>query len=349
MRNSKKISITPKTTVKEAIETIDKGVMQIALVVENDRLLGTITDGDIRRGFLKGLSLEDTIEVLYNKTPFTGTPNMTREDLVQLALTRKVKQLPILDKNGRLIGIEYIDDYLKGPEKPNAVVLMAGGLGTRLRSLTVDKPKPMLTVGSKPILETILESFSHYGFRHFYFSVNYKAEKIREYFMDGSRHGVNIEYLTETTRLGTAGPLSLLPKNITEPFIVMNGDLLTNVNFERLLNYHLLTKADGTICVREYKLQIPYGVVETEGASISSITEKPTQNFFVNAGIYVLNPTTLQLIPESSSYDMPQFFQDLIAKKHKVCSFPITDYWMDIGQPNDFDLANSEYEEFFDV
>jgi len=349
MRNSKKISISPEATIKEAIETIDRGVMQIALVVENDRLLGTMTDGDIRRGFLSGRTLTDKIEGLYNTTPLTGTLDQAREDIVQLALTRGIKQLPILDDTGKLIGVEYIDDYLRGPKKSNTIVLMAGGLGSRLRPLTADTPKPMLTVGSKPILETILESFSSYGFHNFYFSVNYKAEKIREYFNDGSQYGVNINYLNETTRLGTAGALSLLPKEIDEPIIVMNGDLLTNVNFERLLNYHLLAEADATMCVREYKLQIPYGVVETEGATIQTIIEKPTQNFFVNAGIYVLSPAALEQIPENKHFDMPQLFQTLIEQKHKICSFPITDYWMDIGQPNDFDQANSEYDEVFDV
>ena len=349
MRNCKRISISPHSTIKEAIESIDKGVMQIALVVEDDCLLGTITDGDIRRAFLNGSTLDDKIEGLYNTTPLTGRNNQSQEDLIQLALTRGVKQLPILDEDGRLIGIEYIDDYLRGPEKPNCVVLMAGGLGTRLRPLTVETPKPMLTVGSRPILETILDSFSRYGFRRFYFSVNYKAEKIREYFKDGSQYGVNISYLSEKDRLGTAGALSLLPQDISEPIIVMNGDLLTNVNFEQLLNYHLLANADATMCVREYSLQIPYGVVETEGARIQSIQEKPTQNFFVNAGIYVLSPNALQLIPQESYFDMPQLFQSLVKNDLKACSFPITDYWMDIGQPHDFDQANSEYDEVFDV
>ncbi len=349
MRNSKKISISPQATIKEAIETIDKGVMQIALVVENARLIGTITDGDIRRGFLNGRSLTDKIEGLYNTAPLTGALGQTSEDLVQLALARGIKQLPILDDDGKLVGIEYIDDYLRGPEKPNAIILMAGGLGTRLRPLTADMPKPMLTVGTKPILETILESFSHYGFRNFYLSVNYKADKIRNYFKDGGQYGVNINYLTETTKLGTAGALSLLPNNIKDPIIIMNGDLLTNVNFERLLNYHLLAKAEATMCIREYKLQIPYGVVKTEGATIQEIIEKPTQNFFVNAGIYVLRPSALKLIPANSFFDMPQLFQNLIDEKRKACSFPITDYWMDIGQPNDFKRANSEYDEIFDV
>jgi dTDP-glucose pyrophosphorylase len=349
MRNHKKISLPPQATIRDALETIDKGVMQIALVVVAGKLLGTITDGDIRRAFLAGCTLEDPIEGLYNRDPLTGRPELTREDLVQLALTRGVKQLPIVDHDGVLLGIEYIDDYLRGPQKENAVILMAGGLGTRLRPLTAETPKPMLTVGSKPILETILESFAHHGFRNFYFSVNYKADKIREYFKDGSRYGVNISYLNETNRLGTAGALNLLPDLPQEPFFVMNGDLLTNVNFERLLNYHLLADASATMCVREYNLQVPYGVVDTEGALITKITEKPTQNFFVNAGIYVLNPSTLSHIPQGRNFDMPQLFQQLIADQAKVCSFPITDYWMDIGQPHDFDRANSEYDEVFDV
>lgn len=349
MRNHKNISIPPQATIKDALEAIDKGVMQIALIVTGNTLLGTITDGDIRRAFLAGHNLADPIEGIYNSTPLTGSPALTREDMVQLALTRGVKQLPIVDENGLLVGIEYIDDYLRGPQKENAVVLMAGGMGTRLRPLTAETPKPMLTVGSKPILETILESFAHHGFHNFYFSVNYKAEKVREYFKDGSQYGVHISYLNETTRLGTAGALSLLPDMQNQPFFVMNGDLLTNVNFERLLNYHLLAKASATMCVREYKLQIPYGVVTTEGAQIKDITEKPTQNFFVNAGIYVLNPEILERIPKDQYFDMPQLFQKIIGDNKKVCSFPITDYWMDIGQPHDFDRANSEYDEVFDV
>lgn len=349
MRNAKKISISSLATIREALEVIDKGVMQIALIVEGDRLLGTITDGDIRRGFLKGLGLPDRIEPLYNRTPITGRINQSREDLAQLALAHGIKQLPMIDDDGKLIGIEFIDDYLRGPTKPNAVILMAGGLGTRLRPLTADIPKPMLTVGSKPILETILESFSRYGFQNFYFSVNYKAEKIREYFKNGNQYGVDITYLNETERLGTAGALSLLPKNLNDPIIVMNGDILTNVNFEHLLNYHLLAGAEATMCVREYKLQVPYGVVQTKGATISEIKEKPTQKFYVNAGIYVLNPKVLKLIPADTHVDMPHLFQTLIDSDNKACSFPIKDYWMDIGQPNDFEQANSEYAEVFDV
>ncbi len=349
MRSAKKLSVRPEATIRQVLETIDTGNMQIALVVDDNLLLGTITDGDIRRGFLKGKGLEDSINGLYNPNPVKGYLSQPKEDLVQLALARGVKQLPMVDDSGQLVGIEIVDDYLRISEKPNKIILMAGGLGTRLRPLTVDTPKPMLTVGAKPILETIIESFCRYGFRNFYLSVNYKAEKIRDYFGDGSKQGVKIDYLNEKTRLGTAGALGLLPKDIDAPIIVMNGDLLTNINFEHLLNYHLLTGADATMCVREYEFQVPYGVVHTEGATIQGITEKPTHQFYVNAGIYVLNPATLNIIPPGEFFDMPQLFEKLIQNKQKTCSFPIREYWMDIGQPNDFEQANSDYGEVFHV
>lgn len=349
MRSAKKLSVQPESTIRQVLEIIDAGNMQIALVVRDSLLVGTITDGDIRRGFLKGKCLDDSIEGLYNPNPVKGYLSQPKEDLVQLTLARGVKQLPMVDDDGKLVGIEIIDDYLRITEKPNAVVLMAGGLGTRLRPLTVDTPKPMLTVGSKPILETIIESFSRYGFRNFYLSVNYKAEKIRDYFGDGGKLGVSINYLNEKKRLGTAGALGMLPKNINCPIIVMNGDLLTNVNFEHLLNYHLLTGADATMCVREYEFQVPYGVVQTEGATIQSITEKPTHQYYVNAGIYVLNPQVLDFVPQAEFFDMPKLFERLIQNKSKTCSFPIREYWMDIGQPHDFDQANSEYDGVFDV
>lgn len=349
MRSVKNISVPTNATIRQVLEKINLGNMQIAFVVDNDLLLGTVTDGDIRRGFLNGMGLDDSIENLYNANPVKGYLSQPKENLVQLALARGVKQLPMIDDSGKLVGVEIVDDYLRVNKKPNAVVLMAGGLGTRLRPLTANTPKPMLTVGSKPILETIIENFSRYGFHNFYLSVNYKAEKIREYFGDGQSQGVSITYLNETKRLGTAGALNMLPEDLDTPIIVMNGDLLTNINFEHLLNYHLLTEADATMCVREYDFQVPYGVVHAEGAVIQSIVEKPTYQYYVNAGIYVLNPSVLKHIPSGENFDMPQLFDTLIEHQQKACSFPVHEYWMDIGQPNDFEKANDEYEEFFHV
>ncbi|MDH3346506.1 MAG: nucleotidyltransferase family protein [Desulfobulbaceae bacterium] len=349
MRKPNKIILTADSSIREAITVIDRGVMQIALVLDNGKLLGTITDGDIRRGFLNGKTLDDSIEDLYNRQPVKGFVNHDPEDIIQLALARGVKQIPIVDEENTLLGIEYIDDYLRVSEKPNLVVLMAGGLGTRLRPLTETTPKPMLNVGQKPILETIIESFNRYGFRNFLLSVNYRAEQIQQYFDDGKRFGVSIRYITEKKRLGTAGALSLLPERPQHPILVMNGDLLTGLNFEHLLNYHVHAKADATMCVRDYEFQVPFGVVNTQGAKIRTIVEKPSHHFYVNAGIYVLQPSAIELVPQDSFYDMPQLYQDLIDAGKKVCSFPVKEYWLDIGRPTEFEQAQNEYAEHFDV
>ncbi len=349
MRRATRLVLSPAATIRQALEVIDKGVMQIALVVENEQLLGTVTDGDIRRAFLAGRQLDDPIAGIYNENPVKAPVNMSREDLLQLALARSVKQIPVVDALGTLLGIECVDDYLRVTEKPNLVVLMAGGLGTRLRPLTENLPKPMLAVGPKPILETIIESFARCGFRRFLISVNYRAEQICDYFQQGERLGVQISYLRESRRLGTAGALSLIEEKLEHPFLVMNGDLLTGLNFEHLLNYHLLTGADATMCVRDYELQVPFGVVQVQGAVIRGIEEKPVHHFYVNAGIYVLQPWVRDLVPADTFYDMPQLYQRLVDEGRKVCSFPVKEYWMDIGRPSEFERASSEYDEHFDV
>ena len=226
---------------------------------------------------------------------------------------------------------------------------MAGGLGTRLRPLTQDTPKPLLKVGNKPILETIIENFAKYGFVNITISVNYKADMIKEYFGDGSALGVNIDYIEESKRLGTAGALSLIKERPQEPFFVMNADLLTNVNFEHLLDFHLLERSVATMCVREYDYQVPYGVIETDGSLITSIKEKPLHKFFVNAGIYTLSPQVFEYIPKDEFYDMPTLFEDIIANNLKSVSFPIHEYWLDIGRMEEFEQAQNEYNEVFSV
>jgi dTDP-glucose pyrophosphorylase len=348
MRKITSIALPPGSSIREAIQVIDRGEMQIALVTDEGRLLGAVTDGDIRRGFLQGRGLEDPIDGLYQKEPVTAHVNQLKEDILQLALSRGVKQIPIIDDEGVLVGIEYINDYLLVTEKPNTVLLMAGGLGTRLRPLTDKTPKPMLTVGSKPILETIVTSLARYGFRNFLLSVNYKAEQIKDYFQDGARFGVHIEYVVEKQRLGTAGALSLVSTPQENPIIVMNGDLLTGLNFEHLLNYHLHADADATMCVRDYEFQVPFGVVQTNGARIVSIEEKPAHHCYINAGIYVLNPEIIDRVPADTFYDMPQLFQQLIEEGQKVCSFPVKEYWLDIGRPQEFEQAQVEYEKYLD-
>jgi NDP-sugar pyrophosphorylase family protein len=260
---------------------------------------------------------------------------------------RGIKHIPVVDQEYRVVDLYIYDRLDEEDKKENLVILMAGGLGTRLRPLTDHAPKPLLRVGDKPILETILQEFIEHQFVNFYFSVNYKAEQIKAYFQDGSRWNVNIRYIDETKRLGTAGALSLLPEEPTKPVIIMNGDLLTKVNFNHLLSFHEQNGMSATMCVREMEYQIPYGVVKTSDHRLVSIEEKPVSHYFVNAGIYVLNPEVLPLIPKDTYYDMPSLFDQLLERGFEVGVFPVREYWLDIGRMSDYEKANREYLEEF--
>ena len=348
MKNIKNIKLKQNATIKEALGIIDSGAMQIALVVDdNDKLLGTLTDGDIRRGILRGLDLDSSIETIVFKEPAIAKISSTKEEILKLALSRKLHKIPVVDDNGRVLGIKEIEELVEPKIKTNRVILMVGGLGTRLRPLTQDTPKPMLKVGNKPILQTIVEKFAEYGFVNITMCVNFNASIIRDYFGDGKEFGVNIDYVLEEKRMGTAGALSLLKERPSEPFFVMNGDLLTNVNFEHIFNYHTLHKATATMCVREYDYEVPYGVVKMNDNKITAIAEKPVQKFFVSAGIYMLSPEILDLIPKNEFYDMPALFEKLIKLSKNVISFPIREYWLDIGRMEEYQRANEEYKEVF--
>lgn len=348
MKIINKIKLTPDSTIKEALKIIDSGAIQIAIVVDKeDKLLGTITDGDIRRGILNNLSLDDSIKTLIFKNPTTAKISDTKEDILKKALAKKLHQIPIVDDLNRVISIKEIGELVRPQTKSNKVLLMVGGLGTRLRPLTENTPKPMLKVGNRPILQTIVEKFAEYGFINITMCVNYKSQIIKDFFGDGSQFGVNIEYILEEERMGTAGALSLLDSTPSEPFFVMNGDLLTNVNFENLHDYHLNNKSIATMCVREYDFQVPYGVVNLDDNKIMSIEEKPVHKFFVSAGIYMLSPQALKYIPENKFYDMPTLFEKLIQMNEKIVSFPLREYWLDIGRIEEFEKANNEYSEVF--
>ena len=340
--------VGPDATIRSAIEAIDKGALRVALVVDQDRRLrGLVTDGDIRRGILRGISLEDPVTEVMNAAPKVVQGERNREQLVHLMTSRGYQQLPILDEDGRVIGIDLLDDLIQPETRPNPVVLMAGGLGTRLRPLTEDCPKPMLRVGAKPILETIIEHFRAHGFRRFYVSVNYKADMITDHFGDGSQWGVSIEYLHEPGRLGTAGSLSLLPERPQHPVLVMNGDVLTKINVNHLLDYHHSHRAVATMGVGEYHFQVPYGVVQVDHHQIVELEEKPIHRALINAGIYVLEPHALDHIPPGTFFDMPTLFNRLIELKHETAAFPIREYWMDIGRHADFDRAQGEFHAIF--
>lgn len=325
----------------EAVTTLDSSALQIILVVDADnRLLGTLTDGDVRRGIIRGVPLDAPVSSIMQKSPTTAKSSDSRERMLSVMRGLKLKQLPILDGLGQVIGLCTVDDILtQGEPRENWVVLMAGGQGVRLRPLTEKTPKPLLKVGEKPLLETILQKFLIQGFRKFYISVNYKAEMIQEYFGDGSDWGAEIRYLEEEGPLGTAGPLSLLPQAPEHPVLVMNGDLLTDVNFGAMLNFHHEQGALATMGVREYEIQVQFGVVETEGARITSINEKPVHRFLINGGIYVLSPEAISHIPKGKPMDMPQVFNHLTANGDCTVVFPIVESWLDIGRIEDLQQA----------
>lgn len=345
MNRWKEIVVTENQTLLETMKIIDKTSLQFAVVVDKDHhLLGTVTDGDIRRGILRGEGLEVPITSIMNAHPTSAKSGLSTTKYKQLMRTKKLKQLPIVNEVNQLVDILFIDTF-DTPKNKNQVVLMLGGLGTRLRPLTNNIPKPMLKVGNKPIIETIIDGFKQYGYTNFIFSVNYKKEVIQDYFQTGESFGITIDYIEEQKRMGTAGALSLLENRPTEPFFVMNGDLLTQINFDQLMQFHLEHQSVATMCVREYEYQVPYGVIETDGTDLVSIKEKPIHRSFVNAGIYVLSPEVFDYIPVDTFYDMPTLFETLIEHGKKTSAFPIHEYWLDIGQVDDFNRANEEYKE----
>lgn len=349
MSGWRSVCVPPWASIHETVRVIDAGAQQIALVVEADgRLAGVVTDGDVRRGILNGVALDSPVADIMNREPIRVSEGVEASLVLGLMKQRRIHQVPVVDASGVLVGLETLDELLQPMVRDNPVVLMAGGLGTRLAPLTHDRPKPMLNVGDRPILETILQNFIDYGFHHFYISVNYKAEMIQGHFGDGRRWGVKIEYLHERERLGTAGSLSLLPARPDCPLLVMNGDIMTRVNFDALLDFHLRHQAVATLGVREFSHTIPYGVVRMQDNRLVSLVEKPVEKVFVSAGIYVLDPSVLDLVPTGRYLDMPTLFQQVMDRCMPALGFPIHEYWLDIGRMEDFERAHADYWSVFD-
>lgn len=337
-------------SLAEAIRVLEGTPYKICLVTdERERLLGTITDGDVRRAILRGNNLDAPARNAMMTTPTTGLQGDSPETLRDLMIKLDLSQIPILDSQGRVAGLVTRKALAHaGEPRDNWVVLMAGGLGNRLRPLTEDLPKPLLRVGRKPLLETILETLRSHEFRNFYISVNYKGEMIKDHFGDGGKWKCNIRYLEERDRLGTAGALSLIEDAPTQPLLVMNGDVLTNVDFSSLLDFHAEQGAKATMCVREFDFQVPYGVVNIDEHRITGIVEKPVHSFFVNAGIYVIDPSLLELVPKSGGIDMPDLFSKALELGMPTAAFPIREYWTDIGRIDDFHRANGDYASIFE-
>ena len=350
MHDWHKAIIKYNETMRTAVEVLNRESLRIVMVIdESERLIGTVTDGDIRRGLIKHMSMDAVITEIMFKDPTVVTVKDSKDVVLDKMKKLDLLQIPIVDRDRKIVGLETIQHLLEKNRYENPVVLMAGGFGKRLQPLTNDTPKPLLKVGTKPILENILDQFIEAGFHNFYISTHYRAEMIREYFGDGVDWNVTIRYIHEDTPLGTAGGLGLLPANLTKlPILMMNGDLLTKIDFEQLLNFHLEEGGDATMCVREYDFQVPYGVVKANRYNVTSIEEKPVHKFFVNAGIYVLSSSILDMIDGVNYLDMPQLLEKKIEDSGQVNMFPVHEYWLNIGQMEQFDQAQQDSQKLLD-
>jgi dTDP-glucose pyrophosphorylase len=333
-------------SLREVMAVIDAAELQIALVVDGgNRLKGVITDGDIRRALLRGMTLEAPARDFMTRHPKTASPDMKQSAIERLMHTHSLQQIPVVDEYGTIVSLALHGRMLPLDRIDNEVVLMVGGLGSRLGALTKRIPKPLLRLGDKPILEIIVDGLLTEGFYRFRFAVNYRAELIERHFGNGRRWGAEIEYLREPKRLGTCGALSLITDPPTEPFLVMNGDIISKVSFKELVQYHNAHGGAATIVVREYSVQIPFGVAHLDDRRVYALSEKPTERFFVNGGVYVLDPACLALVPKDTYFDMTTLLEKLLERDMGVYSFLVGGHWLDIGGAADLQQAHAEFEE----
>ncbi len=338
----------PETTIHQLIVRFTRMTPQIGLVVDERRcLLGTVTDGDIRRGLLRGLATDLPVSEIMNTSPRVFRFGEPQGNILAFMRRERVQHVPIVDFAGRVVDLLTIDSLLQPRPQDMPVVLMAGGKGLRLRPLTETLPKPMLDVGGRPILETIVRQLSAAGFSNFHISVNYHADIIQRFFGDGSAFDVNVNYIEEAEPLGTAGPLSLLPRDLDKPVLVMIADVLTKIDPARMIAFHTQNRGSATMAVREHEVQVPYGVVDLENHQIVGLREKPIERYYINAGIYILSPEARRLIPAGVAYDMPALFDACNAAGLKALAYPVREYWVDIGRLDDFQRANDEYASVF--
>jgi dTDP-glucose pyrophosphorylase len=339
-----KLILESDKLITDALKILNLAAEKIVFIVDTGRKLkGTVTDGDIRRAILNNIDVHSSVAKAMNSNPILCVRGVNEDEAPQMMQKNNVTIIPVVDKTNLLIDFHSIAEYECPLKRDTPVIIMAGGRGERLLPLTTETPKPLLKIGNRPILETILDSFIQHGFTNFYFSVNYKAKSIKDYFKDGQGWGINIRYLEEEFYLGTAGCLSLLNEQFDQPFILMNGDLLTKVDFNSLLSFHRQTNALATVCVREHVTQIPYGVVSIKDLCITDIVEKPIQKSFVNAGIYIIDPKCLSYVPKNQYFDMPSLLKIILQDNGIVTSFPIHEYWLDIGRLEDLQRAREEF------
>ncbi len=340
----RKALLKTKATLHQAICCLDESSLQIVIVVDEDgRLLGTLTDGDIRRGLLRGLEMTSTVESIIHREPLVVPPQWGRDTVLQLMQANKVHQLPVVDDNRFVVGLHLWDELLAPIKRSNVMVIMAGGRGTRLGAHTENCPKPLLPIGGKPMLEHIIERAKAEGFEHFVLAIHYLGQMIEDHFGDGRKLRVKIEYLRENAPLGTAGALGLLRTRPTDPFLVTNGDVLTDIRYGELLDFHIRHNSSATMAVRLHEWQHPFGVVKTNGVDIIGFEEKPVARSHINAGIYVLEPNVLDSVDLNKHCDMPTLFARVQDKQARTVVYPMHEPWLDVGRPDDLEKARNQH------
>lgn len=339
----RKAILPAQATIQQAISNLDQVAVKIVLVVnEAGELEGTISDGDIRRGLLKGLDLNSLITNVIHRNALVVPPEMTREMVMQLMVANKIQQIPVVDEHRHVVGLHLWDEIATPPVRSNLMVIMAGGMGTRLRPHTENCPKPLLPVAGKPMLEHIIENAKLEGFSHFVLAVHYLGHMIEEHFGNGEQFGVKIDYLREQTPLGTAGALGLLSPRPDAAFVVTNGDVITDIRYGELLDFHVRHDAAATMAVRVHEWQHPFGVVQTQGVEIVGFEEKPIARSHINAGVYALDPDALNALPCESRCDMPTLFEHLQEQSRRTVAYPMHEPWLDVGRPEDLRHANGQ-------
>jgi dTDP-glucose pyrophosphorylase len=329
--------LSTRATLLEALGAIDRGAQEIAFVTDDDgKVVGTVTDGDVRRGLLAGKGLDAAVSSVMNPAFISLPVGTAEDDAVRTMLSRGIKALPVLEPDGRLADLLRLQNLLRIRERPNWALVMAGGRGTRLESLTHAIPKPMLPIGNQPLLERIITHLVSHGIRRIYISVHFMARMIQDHFGDGSRFGCHIEYLHETEPLGSGGCLSLLPEVPKVPVFVMNGDLLTRMHVGRMLDFQDRHGFAATVGVRNYTFTIPFGVVETDGLTIRRLTEKPQVAHTINAGMYAITPELVARVPKNTFFPITNLFERALAEGQSIGAYSIEDEWVDIGVPEEY-------------
>jgi dTDP-glucose pyrophosphorylase len=339
--NWKHALLPENATIQDAIQNLDQVALQIVLVVDDDnRLIGTLSDGDIRRGLLKGLSLNSPIESVIFRNALVVPESLQRDLVLQLMTANKIRQIPVVDKDGCVQGLHLWDQLAQPVERKNTMVIMAGGRGTRMHPHTEDCPKPMLRVAGKPMLEHIIQHAKAEGFEDFIISVHYLGHKIEEHFLDGSHLDVQIRYIRESSPLGTAGALSLLETLPDQPLVITNGDVMTDIRYGEMLDFHERHLAEATMAVRLHEWENPFGVVAMDGVRIVGFHEKPISRSHINAGVYVLSPAMLGLLVQGEPCDMPTLFERAKQGGFETIAYPMHEPWLDVGRPADLDRVN---------